>query len=172
MAVLEYLEHEKTHFRVTEHEPVYTARQLARVEKVRPGLVAKTVAVEADGKFYICVLPADRLVDFRAVRKCLGAQKAGLASEAEMVGLFGDSEIGAEPPFGAPYNLPVLMDESLASDKQIVFLAGVHTRSVWMEMDEYLRLVKPRIMRFTLLPREPDIGFSEMNPLWMDPFVF
>jgi Ala-tRNA(Pro) deacylase len=172
MEVLEYLEQEKTHFRVTVHEPAYTARQLARVENVQPELVAKTVVVEADGKFYICVLPADRLIDFKVLRRCLGAQKAGLASEAEMVGLFGDSEIGAEPPFGAHYNLPVLMDESLSSDKQIVFLAGAHTKSIWMEMGEYLRLVKPRIVRFTLLTWEPGISWPGMNSMWQDPFVF
>jgi Ala-tRNA(Pro) deacylase len=172
MAVLEYLEQEKTQFRVTQHEPVYTAKQLACVEKVRPEQVAKTVVVEADGEFYLCVLPADRRIDFRALRKYLGAKNAGLASEAEMVGLFGDSEIGAEPPFGVPYNLPVLMEESLSIDQQIVFLAGAHTKSIWMEMDEYLRLVKPQIMRFALLSEEPGIGWPGMNSVWLNPFPF
>jgi len=172
MAVLEYLEQEKTHYRVTEHEPVYTARQLARVEKVQPALVAKTVVVLADGKYHLCVLPADRQIDFWALRKCLAAKKLELASEAQMTSLFGDSEIGAEPPLGAHYNLPVLVDESLTHDRQIVFLAGVHTRSVWMDMDEYLRVVKPRILNFSFESKNPGIDWQELNSMWYDPFAF
>ena len=158
MAVLEYLQHEKTHFRVTEHEPVYTARQLARVEKIKPQHVAKSVVIQADGDYYICVLPADRLIDFHLLRKCLRAKKVELASESDMIKLFGDCEVGAEPPLGAHYNLSVLMDESTAGDKQIVFFAGSHSQSVWMDMEEYQRLVKPRIENFIILSSEPGIG--------------
>jgi Ala-tRNA(Pro) deacylase len=173
MAVLEYLEQEKAYYRLTEHEPVYTARQLARVEKVQPEQVAKTVVVQADGKYCICVLPADRVIDLDALCECLGAKNTELASEAEMVGLFGDCEVGAEPPLGAHYNLPVLMDESLSRDKQIVFLAGAHTRSIWMDMDEYLHLVKPRIEHFAFtLSRDPGIDWPGMNSFWQDPFAF
>jgi Ala-tRNA(Pro) deacylase len=172
MAVLEYLEQEKTHYRLTEHEPVYTARQLARVEKVEPQMVAKTVVVQADGKFYLCVLPADRLIDFGTLRRHLGAKKVELANETEMSGLFGDCEIGAEPPLGAHYHLPVLMDENLAHDKQIVFLAGQHTRSVWMEMNEYLRVVKPQISDFAFVSTKPGNEWTGFNPLWSDPFAF
>lgn len=172
MTVLEYLDQEKTHYRLTEHEPVYTARQLARIEKVQPEQVAKTVVIQADGKFYICVLPADRLIDFGALRKCLRSQHVSLATEAEMVKLFSDCEIGAEPPLGAHYNLPVLMDESLSRDKQIIFPAGAHTKSIWMEMDEYLRLVRPQILHFTLLSKEPGIEWPGPESMWMDPFAF
>lgn len=173
MAVLEYLEQEKTRYRVTEHEAVFTAMQLAHVEKVQPEQVAKTVVVQADGKFYICVLPADRLIDFGVLCQRLRVKNVELANEAEMMGLFGDCEIGAEPPLGSHYNLPVLMDENLIRDKQIIFFAGEHTRSVWMDMDEYLRLAKPQIMTFTFQSKEPDLKWPGMNPLWWtDPFAF
>jgi Ala-tRNA(Pro) deacylase len=173
MAVLEYLEQEKTHYRVTEHEPVYTAMQLARVEKVKPEQVAKAVVVQADGKYFICVLSADRLIDFDALCQCLRVKNVKLANESEMVRLFGDCEVGAEPPLGSHYDLPVVMDENLARDKQIVFFAGEHSRSVWMDMDEYLGLVKPQIRNFTFQSQGPGAIWPEMySSWWMDPFAF
>jgi len=43
-----------------------------------------------------------------------------LATEAEFSNLFPDCELGAMPPFGSLYNLPVYVDESLAADSHAV----------------------------------------------------
>ena len=84
MTVMEYLKTQHCPFRVTEHDPVYTAEQLATSEHVSPRKVAKPVIVRADGKFYVCVLAADRRIDLYAVQKHLKAKNVRLASEHEM----------------------------------------------------------------------------------------
>jgi Ala-tRNA(Pro) deacylase len=171
MSVLEYLETCHTPYRTTEHRPVYSARQLARVEKVRPCQVAKPVVVEADSRLYLCVLPADRIIDFQALKHHLEAKRVALASEPQLKTIFSDVEVGAEAPIGGPYDLPVLMDKSLTRDREIVFLGGSHERSIWMNLDEYIRLVKPEILSFSL-PDDWSFFGEQMHPypFWPDSF--
>jgi Polymer-forming cytoskeletal/Aminoacyl-tRNA editing domain len=72
----------------------------------------------------------------------------GLATEQEFSSLFPDCELGAMPPFGSLYNLPVYVDESLAADEAIVFNAGTHRDAIRMRFDDFVRLAKPRVCSF------------------------
>lgn len=167
MTVLEFLDNQHCPYRVTEHKPVYTAEQLAAEEHVSGRNVAKPVVVRADGKYYLCVLPADRKMDIYALQKCLKATDIRLASEYEMENLFADSEIGAEPPFGNLYNLPTIMDKTLAKDKEIVFQGGTHNQSVWISMDAYKKLANPTVYSFSY-----PAAFDEMESMPFDPFFY
>lgn len=149
MTVLEYLDQNHCDYKVTEHEPVYTAEQLASAEHVPERQVAKPVAVLADGSFYLCVLPANRMIDMYALQRLLHAKHVRLANEKEMAQLFADAELGAEPPLGNHYNVPTLMDKKLAKDKQIIFQAGTHNKAVWMSMKQYRKLANPTIAKFS-----------------------
>ena len=60
-----------------------------------------------------------------------------------------DCELGAMPPFGNLYALPVYIDKSLTNDDEIVFNACSHTKSVRLKMNDYLGLVKPVIAEFS-----------------------
>ena len=167
MTLYEYLNEQHCAYKVTEHEPVYTAEQLATVEHVPGRKVAKPVTVWADGRFYVCVLPADRKIDLYALQKHLNAKNVRLASEPEMETLFADTELGAEPPFGNLYNLPTLMDKKLAKDREIVFQAGTHQRAVWMSMKQYKKLANPTICAFSY-----PASFDEIESLPFDPFFY
>ncbi|MBN2512345.1 MAG: YbaK/EbsC family protein [Sedimentisphaerales bacterium] len=173
MSVLEYLNIHRSPYRVTEHKPVYSARQLARIEHVSPRQVAKPVVIEADEKLYLCVLPADRIVDLYALQHHLKAKEVKLADEQQLKAVFRDTELGAEAPLGQPYDLPVLLDKSLTKDKEVVFLAGSHRKSIWMDMEEYIRLTEPEILSFSL-PDEwpPASDWPGLNPFWPDGFIY
>jgi len=41
------------------------------------------------------------------------------------------------------------MDKSLEKDDHILFQAGSHEKAVRMNMGDYLRLVKPRVLEFS-----------------------
>ena len=92
------------------------------------------------------------MVDLDALKRQLGAQQITLAEESEMATLFPDCSIGAEPPFGNLYGLLTLMDKSLEMDEYIMFQSGSHEQAIRMEMDEYKKLVSPRILSFSYHP--------------------
>jgi len=147
-----YLNTEGVAYTIDEHPPRYTAQELARVEHVSGRLIAKAVMVVADGNPVMVVVPGVAKVDPGAVRKALGAEEVRLAVEEEFGRLFPDCEVGAMPPFGNLYGVPVLVDAALAGDPVIFFNAGSHRRTVTMTYADYARLVRPAVGAFAKEP--------------------
>jgi Ala-tRNA(Pro) deacylase len=108
---------------------------------------AKTVIVNVDGEFGMAVLPAHLRVDLEKLRKWLNASEARLATEDEMARLFPDCEVGAEPPFGNLYNLPVYVSP-LLSRERITFHGGSHEEAVQLRYDDFVALTKPAVIDF------------------------
>jgi Ala-tRNA(Pro) deacylase len=148
MRVTEYLEKQGVEYEVKEHRPTFTAQQMAAEEHVPGMAVAKPVGVKADNKFYMCVLPACCKIDFDVLKEQIGARQIELADEKEMAQIFGDCALGAEPPFGNLYKLDTIMDQSLEDDDEIVFQGGTHEQAIRVSIEDYRRLVHPRILTF------------------------
>ncbi len=144
----EYLGKEQVAYTTTEHPPRYTAQELAQIEHVSGRLIAKVVMLLADGKPVMTVVPGIVKVDLDAVRRALGAEDVRLVVEQEFGHLFPDSEVGAMPPFGNLYSVPVLVDAALTKDPVILFNAGSHRRTITMTYADYERLVRPAVGKF------------------------
>jgi Ala-tRNA(Pro) deacylase len=149
MRVMEFLKTSAVHYELSEHAPTFTAQQMAAAEHERGQYVAKPVIVKADGKNIMCVLSACYKIDFAALKSQLGAKSVELVGEEEIGKIFEDCELGAEPPFGNLYDLPVVMDKALEKDDHITFQAGKHDKAIRMSMEDYRKLVKPKILEFS-----------------------
>jgi Ala-tRNA(Pro) deacylase len=104
--------------------------------------------VVAGGKLIMCVLPANAHVDLRRLSAIIGAPDARLAHESEFAARFPDCLLGAMPPFGNLYGVPVYLDAALTDDPEIVFQAGTHTDTIKIRYVDYARLVRPEIASF------------------------
>jgi len=149
MRVIEFLDKSKVKYKVTKHEPAFTAQQMAAVEHEPGKYVAKPVIVKADDKYVMCVLPACYKIDLKALKNQLKARKVELAEEKEIGKMFDDCELGAEPPFGNLYDLSTIIDKALEKDDHITFQGGTHEKAIRMSMEDYLRLVEPKILEFS-----------------------
>lgn len=141
-----FLDESKVEYTHTVHPLAYTAREVASVEHLPQREVAKTVIVWGDNGYHMVVLPANEVVDFQELRTALGLSHARLATEQEVGQLFGDCDLGAMPPFGNLYGMPVYVDRTLAGDERIAFNAGTHRDVVHMRFEDYKRLVSPTIV--------------------------
>ena len=130
------------------HPPAFTAGQLAAAKHVPGDMVAKTVIVKADGEFAMAVLPASRRVKLPTLRDSLPARHLRLATELELRTLFPDSDAGATSPFGNLYELPVIAEESLAHDEQVLFYAGTHEDAIRTKYDGFAKVVHPVVWAF------------------------
>jgi Ala-tRNA(Pro) deacylase len=133
---------------VQQHRTAFTAQEIAETEHIPGKRVAKTVVAWADGELILLVLPASLQVDLARLTAALGGKGIRLAHESEFVDTFPDCEVGAMPPFGNLYNLPVYMDRSLTNNEVVVFPAGTHTESMSVRLADYARLVEPAIVEF------------------------
>ena len=149
MQITEYLDKSAIQYEVSEHEPTFTAQEMAAVEHEPGKYVAKPVIVKADGKNIMCVLAACYKIDLGALKKQLGVKSVDLADEKEIGRIFEDCELGAEPPFGNLYDMPVIMDKALEKDDHIKFQAGTHEKAIHMSMADYRKLVKPKVLEFS-----------------------
>jgi Ala-tRNA(Pro) deacylase len=147
--VIDYLKHNNVQYEVIEHAPAFSAHEVAVVSHVPEKDLAKTLIVNADGKFYMVVMSADHRLDDRLMHDVLKVKHVHLATEEALRQIFPDCEVGAMPPFGNLYALPVYVDKTLADDDVIVFNACSHTRSIRLKMYEFLRLVKPVVAEFS-----------------------
>lgn len=129
-------------FEVIEHDEAFTAQKTAHAEHVSGHRFAKTVIVTDGENHYMLVLPASRHVNLEKAMDVIG-KPVMMASEAQMKELFGDCELGAEPPFGSRYGMPTYADASLAEVPFIVFRAGTHTKSIKMDFGDYRKLENP-----------------------------
>lgn len=95
------------------------------------------------------VLPANRKIVLSALREMLANQNVKLATEDDFIERFPDCELGAMPPFGNLYGLPVYVAESLAEEPEIVFNAGTHREVIKMSFADFAELVQPTVLDFT-----------------------
>jgi Ala-tRNA(Pro) deacylase len=141
----QYFRENDVPFRNMTHQAVFTAPEAAAAQHVPGKQVAKVVLVQAADGLVMCVVPANKHVDFRRLAE-LHLAVARLAHEDEFSVLFSDCELGAMPPFGNLYGIPVYLDVSLTDDPEIVFQAGTHTDSMKIRYPDYVRLVHPQIV--------------------------
>jgi Ala-tRNA(Pro) deacylase len=147
-----YLAQEGVAYTIDEHPARFTAQELAQIEHVAGRLIAKVVMLVADGKPVMVVVPGTIKVNLGAVAKALGAAEVRLALEDEFEHLFPDCEVGAMPPFGNLYNVPVLVDEALARDPVILFNAGSHRRTMTTTYADFAKLARPAVGKFAKTP--------------------
>lgn len=126
-----------------EHDLAYTTSEVADAEDLPGHELAKAVMLKADDRLVMAVVPGDRMVDLDKAAGALGASDVRLADEKEFAPLFPDCEPGAEPPFGALYDVPTLVDNGLDSPR-ITFNAGTHTETMTIALDDYLQLTNPK----------------------------
>jgi Ala-tRNA(Pro) deacylase len=148
--VEKYLQEQGVRFESMTHPVAYTAQEVAAAQHVPGRQLAKVVLADADGELVMLVLPASYRVEFPKLKSLLKAKKVRLAKEEEFGGTFTDCEVGAMPPFGNLYGLPVYVDNSLADVKEMVFKVGGHTTSMKVSFADYKKLVKPEIADFAL----------------------
>jgi Ala-tRNA(Pro) deacylase len=106
--------------------------------------------VLADGEIAMLALPAPYQVDLEKAAAALGVDEARLAEEEEFEDSFPDCEVGAMPPFGNLYGVPVYVEKTLAEDETIVFRSGTHTETMSVSYSDFERLVEPTVAQFAL----------------------
>ncbi len=147
-SISEFLDGHQARYSVVPHPIAYTAQQEAAAADVSGRSWAKVVVCLADDRPMLAVLPAPLKVDVARLKDVTHASDLRLAHENEFKGLYADCEIGAMPPFGPLYRQDVVVDETLATDRDIVFDGGSHHEAIRMAYAEFERLVRPTVAAF------------------------
>lgn len=145
--LIEQLDTRQIPYDVSHHEPVFTSAEAARIRGTTLASGAKALICKADQQFVLIVLPADKRLASKHVRKSASIRSLRFASREEVAKLTG-LQPGSIPPFGSLFELPTWCDEDLALQPTINFNAGDHAVSISMRYTDFVAFEQPRRGRF------------------------
>lgn len=146
--VRSYLDEHGVSYETHSHPVAYTTSEVAEADEISGSEMAKVVLLEAGGELMMAVVPGDKMVDLEKAARAIDVEELRLAEEADFSPAFPDCEAGAEPPFGALYDIPTIVDNGL--NTRITFNAGSHTETITMDLDDYLELAAPKRADLTI----------------------
>lgn len=144
----EFLDSHKVKYVSMTHSPAFTAQEIAAAAHISGKSLAKTVIVKMDGHLAMVVLPAHDQVNFSKLKEVTGTSGVDLASESEFKDKFSGCEVGAMPPFGNLFEMPVFVSNHLSHQDHILFNAGSHSELMQVTYNDFERLVKPKVVSF------------------------
>lgn len=145
--IKKFLDSHGVSFRHFTHPQAFTASETAEAQHVSGRELAKSVVVMADDRLMLAVIPANDRLDVEKLSHLAGAASIRLAREEEFAEVFKGCEVGAEPPLGTLYDVPVWLDASFEEHPTIIFNAGTHTDTIQMNMGDYQELEQPKVGR-------------------------
>jgi Ala-tRNA(Pro) deacylase len=148
--IRKYLDELGAHYEVIDHPRELDAQRTAAVTHTPGAMFAKCLLVKIDGNYALAVLPADHRFDGPMLARAAMAGYVELVGEEEMERVFPDCELGAEPPLGELYGLPVYVAVPLADAKTITFNAGTHEQALRMPYEDFQRLAQPIVADFSV----------------------
>lgn len=144
--VREYLEKNNVDYEVVSHPKVFSSIEEARALGIEADEIAKCLVVHMQDERALVVIPGGRRISNKKVREAVGNKHARLATEDEMRMEFPDWELGAVPPLGELFDMPIYLDRSLIGHETILFTAGSHTESIKINTADFVNLIKPDIV--------------------------
>jgi Ala-tRNA(Pro) deacylase len=145
--IVALLEKNNVPYRLTEHEPVRTSEEAARVRGAALKTGAKAMIVRGKDTYYLLVLPADKQIDWKRARALLHVSNLRFATEEEAENV-ANVKMGSVPPFGNILGLPTYFDEALFENDVVNFNPGSTTHSIAMKSADLRALVSPVVASF------------------------
>jgi len=149
------LEQYRIEYELLPHREAFTSQEIAQSVHVPGRMLAKVVVVrEPSGGHLMVVVPAACRVDLDVLTRQTGRPGLVLADEEELRRLFPDCELGAMPPFGRLYDMPMVLDRCVEKAPVIFFQAGNHHEVVRMKTEAFLELARPLAGEFCVCGEE------------------
>lgn len=149
----DFLHSEKIRYSVAAHPVAYTAQEIAAAQHIPGRQLAKSVLIKTEHGLRLAVLPAIYLIDLKKLKTALRVKTVSIAKESDIKAAFADVEVGAMPPFGNLYGVPVIVDRGLEGSEHIAFNGGSHQETVKCAFRDFARAVKPQLAQFALTPK-------------------
>jgi Ala-tRNA(Pro) deacylase len=150
----ELLDREGATYRVIEHEPEGRTEIIAkirgnRIEQSIKSIVAQVRLNRKENVYCLANVPGDCRIDFKGIKAHFKADSVAFASREKAQELT-ECVIGAIPPFSFSDQIQVLADPLIQENEDVVFNAGRLDRSIFMKLDDYIRIAKPQLVKIAL----------------------
>src|SRR5215211_8503664 len=141
-------------YRVIEHEPEGRTEVIAQIRGNRIEQSIKSIVLQVrlnrkENIYCLANVPGDCRIDFSGIKRHFQADSVAFAAREKAQELTG-CLIGAIPPFSFSDQLPILADPLILENEEVVFNAGRLDRSIFMSLEDYIRIAKPQMAKIAL----------------------
>lgn len=145
------LDREGAAYRAIEHEPEGHTEIIARIRGNRIEQSIKSIVIQVrltkkERLYCLANVPGDCRIDFDGIKIHFQADSVAFASREKAQELT-DCVIGSIPPFSFNDQLLVLADPLIQENEEVVFNAGRLDRSIFMKLEDYLRIAQPQLVK-------------------------
>ena len=116
-----------------------------RLEQAIKSMVVQVRLSKKENMYCLANVPGDCRVDLEAIKVHFNAKGIGVAPRERAEALTG-CVVGSIPPFSFSDQLQVLADPLIQENEEVVFNAGRLDRSIFMKLDDYIRIAKPLLI--------------------------
>ncbi len=141
-------------YRVVNHEAEGRTEFITKIRGNRLEQAIKSIVVQVrlnkkENTYCLANVPGDCRVDLDGIKTHFNAAGIGIAPRAKAEQLAG-CVIGSIPPFSFNEQLVVLADPLIKENEEVVFNAGRLDRSIFMKMEDYIRIARPRLVKIAM----------------------
>jgi len=139
--IIKFLEKSKAKYETIPHRTVYTAFDKAKTLKIAEKIIGKTLILKLNGKLVIALIPANKNLDPKKIKKIAKVKKLDFASEKLIKNKFKGVKVGAIPPFGGLWGLATCIDKLLMKEKEIIVSGGDYNFSIKIKPKEFKKII-------------------------------
>ncbi len=148
------LDREGAAYRVIEHPSEGRTEHITQIRGNRLEQAIKSLVVQVRLKhktniYCLANVPGDCRVDLEGIRAHFEADSAAIAPREKAQALTGCA-LGAIPPFSFNEALILLADPRIRENEEVVFNAGRLDRSIFMNLEDYVRIARPEWVQIAL----------------------
>lgn len=146
--IYDYIENRNIWHEITEHEAVFSMRELNKIDVKYPEYDAKNLFVRDDKKknYYLITVRGNKRVDLKKFKKDNNLRNLSFASEEELLDLM-DLKPGSVSPFGLlndkENKVKFYLDKTFTEGECII---GVHpngnTATVWLKTEDLVSIIE------------------------------
>lgn len=142
----DFLDGHGARYIIASYSPGYSQKEILSSPDLPGWPLLEVRLVRIGARPALAVTRAGAELDLQKLAAAAGVEAAELASDEELARRFPGCELGALPPFGALFELPLFADESLARQGHVAFLGGHYGEVIKMRFEDYFRLAEPRLV--------------------------
>jgi len=146
--ITNYLDKNKYKYEIVEHKTTYTAWDVSQTKKINPREIVKTLVLKVDKNYILAMIPADKNLDKKKLKKIINIQKKKLGEKCIKKIDFAKEnwmkknipgKLGAIPPFKGLLKMDIFVDNLVLKNKKIYLGSGDYEASIYMTVAEYLK---------------------------------
>ena len=145
MSVLELLTSIDIKYEITEHEPVFTAKQAEFIKNILPGTGCKNLFMKnKKGNFYLIIIKDSKKADIKQIEQTFKTSRLSFASEEELSEVLGLQK-GSASPFGIindKSNKTVIFIDIGLKNKTLLFHPNINTATISVSFQDLIKFIE------------------------------